>query len=96
MCVMHLTFNLEQACARLRCEIANGVGTPERHAEIAGYIVGVSLILARIAGSICLPDDKKKRVLNTFLTLMILRETLERAAHDYAVRRRPPLFPTAS
>ncbi len=93
---MHLTFNLEQACARLRCEIANGVGTPERHAEIAGYIVGVSLILARIAGSICLPDDKKKRVLNTFLTLMILRETLERAAHDYAVRRRPPLFPTAS
>ncbi len=93
---MHLTFNLEQAFARLRCEIANKACTPERQAEIASYIVGVSAVLARVVGGVSLPDDKKKRVLNTFLTLMILREMLERIANDQALRRRPPLFPTAS
>ncbi len=80
---MHLTFKMEQACAGLRCEIAGGAANPERQAEIANYIVGLSVYLARIAGSVCMPDDKKKRVLNTFLTLMILRETLERAPRPH-------------
>jgi len=88
LCVMHLTFEMEQACARLRCEIVQGKTTPERAAEISGYIVGLSIELARIASGVSLPDERKKRVLNTFLTLMILRETLERVMVGHTTRRR--------
>ncbi len=85
---MHLTFNMEQACARLRNEINQGTASPERRAEIGGYVVGLSIMLARVASSISLPDDRKKRVLNTFLTLMILRETLDRTTPARGVRAR--------
>ena len=88
LCVMHLTFNMEQACARLRNEINQGTASPERRAEIGGYVVGLSVMLARVASSISLPDDKKKRVLNTFLTLMILRETLDRTTLARVARAR--------
>jgi len=88
LCVMHLTFHMEQACARLRSEIVKGTTSPERAAEIAGYIVGLSVELARIASVVSLPDDRKKRVLNTFLTLMIVRETLDRVMLGRASRRR--------
>lgn len=88
LCVMHLTFNMEQACARLRNEISQGTASPERRAEIGGYVLGLSVMLARIASSITLPDDRKKRVLNTFLTLMILRETLDRTTPVRGVRAR--------
>ena len=85
---MHLTFNMEQACARLRNEINQGTPSPERRAEIGSYVVGLSIMLARVASSISLPDDRKKRVLNTFLTLMILRETLDRTTPARGVRAR--------
>ncbi|PYU34717.1 MAG: hypothetical protein DMG28_05015 [Acidobacteria bacterium] len=85
---MHLTFNMEQACARLRNEINQGTVSTERRAEIGGYVVGLSVMLARVASSISLPDDKKKRVLNTFLTLMILRETLDRTVPIRGTRAR--------
>ncbi len=87
-CVMHLTFNIEKVCSQLRCEISCGKVNPERQAEIAGYIAGLSVLLARITSSISLPDDRKKRVLSAFLTLMILRETLERAPLHARIRTR--------
>jgi hypothetical protein len=39
-------------------------------------------------GSSRLSDEIKKRVLTTFLTLMILRENLDRPADPYLPRRR--------
>jgi hypothetical protein len=88
LCVMHLTFQMEQVCARLRCELVQAKTSPERAEEIAGHVVGLSVLLARIASGVSLSDDRKKRVLNTFLTLMILRETLDRVAVGHVTRRR--------
>src|SRR3989442_4413637 len=51
LCVMHLTFNMEQACARLRNEINQGTASPERRAEIGGYVFCLIAILGRIASN---------------------------------------------
>jgi len=90
LCVSHFTFTVEKACAEMHRQIAmRGVST-ERQAEIVVYLGECSLMLARLTSSLSLSDQLKRRVLSTFLSLMNLRETLERADSVGASPMRAP------
>jgi hypothetical protein len=81
VCVLHLTLGIEVSCAEMRRETVLGHTPHERQVEIIHYIAERGELLARTATSgLHLPDELKARVLNTFLTLMNLRENLDRAA----------------
>ena len=81
LCVLHFILSVEQVCGEMRRETAMGRTSAARQAEIANYVAEAALRLAHIAtGSLRLSDDLKKRVLTTFLTLMNLRENLDRAS----------------
>jgi hypothetical protein len=81
ICVHHFTLSLEQSCAEMRRETALGNTPRERQREIMGFITEHGERLARVATSgLHMTDDLKARVLSTFLTLMNLRENLDRAA----------------
>jgi hypothetical protein len=81
LCVLHFTLSLEASCAEMRRETALGNSPRERQREIMGFITENGERLARVATSgLHLTDDLKARVLSTFLTLMNLRENLDRAA----------------
>ena len=72
-------------------------GSVERRAEMATYVSGCALLLARVGSNLCLSDDLKRRILCTFLSLMNLRENLERAPGGHVPELRvfaPGLFPT--
>jgi len=78
-------------------QVALRKATAERRAEMATYISECALLLARVTSNLCLSDDLKRRILCTFLSLMNLRENLERAPSGYASEIRVPatgLFPT--
>lgn len=88
LCVLHFISSVEQACAEMRRETAAGRASTERQTEIVNYLVECGAALARVTtGSLRLSDELKKRILSTFLTLMNLRENLDRAAS----RRGPEL-----
>jgi len=81
LCVLHFTLSVEQACAEMRRETALGKASHPRQVEIIQYISDHGELLARVATSgMHLADEIKARILNTFLTLMNLRENLDRAA----------------
>lgn len=81
VCVVHFILAVEQSCGDMRRETALGRTPRERQVEIMQYIAGRGELLARVATSgLNLPDETKARVLNAFLTLMNLRENLDRAA----------------
>jgi hypothetical protein len=81
LCVLHFTLLLEQGCAEMRRETALGNAARERQREIIGFIAENGEKLARVSTSgLHLTDDLKARILSTFLTLMNLRENLDRAA----------------
>src|SRR5450755_1239577 len=81
ICVLHFTLSLEAGCAAMRRETALGNAAHERTREIMIFITENGEILARVATSgLHLTDDLKARVLSTFLTLMNLRENLDRAS----------------
>jgi hypothetical protein len=81
LCILHFTLSLEASCAEMRRETALGNTPRERQREIMGFITDNGEKLARVATSgLHLTDDLKARVLSTFLTLMNLRENLDRAA----------------
>lgn len=81
LCILHFTLSLESSCAEMRRETALGNTPHDRHREIMGFITENGERLARVATSgLHLTDDLKARVLSTFLTLMNLRENLDRAA----------------
>ena len=87
LCVLHFTLAVEQACAEMRRETVLGKAPHARQVEIIHYIAEHGEILARVATSgLHLPDEMKARILSTFLTLMNLRENLDRAA-----LRQPPV-----
>lgn len=81
LCILHFTLSLEASCAEMRRETALGNTPIERQREIMGFITDNGEQLARVATcGLHLTDDLKARVLSTFLTLMNLRENLDRAA----------------
>jgi hypothetical protein len=87
-CVLHFTLAVEHLCAQMRRETVLGRAPQERQVEIIHYIAERGELLARTATSgLHLPDELKARVLNTFLTLMNLRENLDRAALRQPVGR---------
>ena len=81
LCLLHFTLRLEQMCAELRRETVMGNAGHERQVEIIRFISNQGELLARVAtGGLHMADELKARVLSTFLTLMNLRESLDRAA----------------
>jgi hypothetical protein len=88
LCILHFTLEIEQRCAEMRRETAMGRAARERQVEIISYVGGRGELLARTATSgLHLPDELKARILNTFLTLMNLRENLDRAALRHPIGR---------
>jgi hypothetical protein len=78
-------------------QIALRKATPERRAEMATYVRECALLLARVTSSLCLSDDLKRRILCSFVSLMNLRENLERDPSGPFPEIRvsaPGLFPT--
>jgi len=81
LCVLHYTLSLEASCSEMRRETALGNTPHERQREIMRFITESGERLARVATSgMPLTDDLKARILSTFLTLMNLRENLDRAS----------------
>jgi hypothetical protein len=80
LCVLHFTLALETSCSEMRRETALGNAPHERQREIMKFITEHGEVLARVATSgLHLTDDLKARILSTFLTLMNLRENLDRS-----------------
>jgi len=80
VCVLHFTLSIEASCAEMRRETALGNAPHERQREIMRFITESGERLARVATSgLHLTDDLKARILSTFLTLMNLRENLDRS-----------------
>jgi len=80
LCILHFTLSLEASCAEMRRETALGNASHERQREIMHFLTEHGERLARVATSgLHLTDDLKARILSTFLTLMNLRENLDRA-----------------
>src|ERR1035437_10826698 len=81
LCVLHFTLKIEKECAEMRRETVYGKTPHARQVEIIRYISEHGEMLARASTSgMHLADEMKARNLNTFLTLMNLRENLDRAA----------------
>ncbi|HSZ19871.1 MAG TPA: hypothetical protein VK770_08770 [Candidatus Acidoferrum sp.] len=81
LCVVHFTLKVENDCAQMRRETVYGKTPRGRQVEIIEYIAEHGEMLARASTSgLHLADEMKARILNTFLTLMNLRENLDRAA----------------
>src|SRR6202162_512092 len=81
LCVIHFTLKVENDGAQIRCETVYGKTPHGRQVEIINYIAEHGEMLARASTSgLHLADEMKARILNTFLTLMHLRENLDRAA----------------
>jgi hypothetical protein len=88
ICVHHYVLEVERVCAEMRRETVLGRAPHERQAEIITYIGQQGEILARAATSgLHLRDEMKARLLNTFLTLINLRENLDRAVLRQPVGR---------
>ena len=88
VCVQHYVLSVERACAEMRRETVLGRAPQERQVEIISYIGEQGERLARVATSgLHLPDELKARLLNTFLTLINLRENLDRAVLRQPVGR---------
>jgi hypothetical protein len=88
-CVPHFLLSAEKACSEMRREAATGESDAARRAELEAYVAASAMKLALIGtGSVRLSDEMKKRILTTFLTLMILRENLDRPVNPFLPRRR--------
>ena len=97
LCVYHFTWSVEEACAEMHRQVALRKATVERLAEMAAYVSECALLLARVSSNLCLSDDLKRRILCAFLSLMNLRENLERVPSGHAPEiplPAPGLFPS--
>lgn len=91
VCVSHYLSSAEQACSEMRREAATGESSAVRREELQSYVAAAAMKLALIGtGSARLTDEIKKRVLTTFLNLMILRENLDRPINPFLPRSRTP------
>ena len=85
VCLAHFLVRVDQACAEMRRETVMGKTSAERRAEIIAFIASHGDQLARVSTSgLRISDELKGHVLNTFLTLINLRENLDRAAQRAA------------
>src|SRR6202049_2581123 len=90
LCVLHFTLSLEAGCSEMRRGTGMGNTLQERQREIMLFITENGEKLARVATSgLHLTDDLKARILSTFLTLMNLRENLDRASMRSSYGRHP-------
>ncbi|HUJ39566.1 MAG TPA: hypothetical protein VLW54_03390 [Candidatus Acidoferrales bacterium] len=90
LCVHHYLVWLDGNCAAMRRETAAGA-TTERHDQIASFVREHGERLSHVAtGGYRLSDEVKARVLNEFLSLMNLRENLERSMERAAKARPAP------
>jgi hypothetical protein len=88
LCLVHFTLLVEKTCAEIRRETVYGKTPHGRQMEIVQYIADQGEMLTRAAtGGVVLADEMKARILNTLLTLMNLRENLDRAAMRQPVGR---------
>jgi hypothetical protein len=97
LCVFHFTWSVEEACAEMHRQVALRKATAERRAEMAAYVRECALLLACVTSNLCLSNDLKRRILCTFLSLMNLKENLERAPNGHTPGLRVPepgLLPT--
>jgi len=94
LCVLHFILSTEHDCARLRRETAMEKASAIRESEIANYLKTSAMKLSELAiGNAPLSDELKKRILTTFLTLMNLRESLDRSARRCVQELRAPTSP---
>jgi hypothetical protein len=96
LCVQHFLLGVEHDCAELRRETAQGRTSASRQSEITSYVRTTAMKLTEVAtGRMRLSDEYKKRILTTFLTLMNLQESLDRAANRAPAMRelRPVVVP---
>ena len=79
LCVLHFLLCTERACSEMRRETAAGGLFFARRGQIETYVATSAMKLACVGtGNLRVSDEMKRRVLTTFLTLMILRENLDR------------------
>lgn len=90
LCLSHFTLSVEQTCAEMHRRIATRDALAECHAEVRRYIGECVLLLARVTSNLSLSDELKKRILCTFLSLMNLRESLDRAETHHRPESRAP------
>jgi hypothetical protein len=79
MCVYHFTKSIERSCSEMRRETSRGGNsvTAQRQAQLARSLQAYAAMLASVSmGPQRLTDELKKRILTTFLTLMVERENL--------------------
>lgn len=89
LCVPHFLLAAESVCTAIHREATPGGPTATRRTEIEHYVATSAVKLARLGtGTVRLSDETKRRVLTTFLTLMILREKLDRDSNCIEPRRR--------
>jgi len=88
-CVHHFIVDIEDACSSMRREVSMERATVARRTEIDQYAKGTAAKLSAVAMGTRLSDDLKKRILNTFLTLMNLQESVERSVTRFP-QIRPP------
>jgi hypothetical protein len=91
LCVYHFTWSVEGACAEMHRQVALRLACPHHRVEMASYIAESGLLLARVTANLCLSDTLKRRVLCTFLSLMNLRDNLERVPGSFAPDLKTPL-----
>jgi hypothetical protein len=83
-CVSHFLSSVEKACAEI-LEAAAGESSSTRLAEFENYVASSAMKLVVVCtGSVRLSNEINKRVLNSFLTLMILRENLDHPATAFS------------
>ena len=88
VCVSHFLLAAESACTAIRRETIPCETDAPRRIEIKDYVTSSALKLARLGtGTVRLSDETKKRILTTFLTLMILHENLDRDSGSFRPRR---------
>ncbi len=79
-CLHHFIRHSERTCDALRRELVRGELTGERRAEIEQLLGSMGSKLAAVAtAGYPLADHAKSAILNTFLLLMNVRESLEKA-----------------
>jgi hypothetical protein len=91
LCVQHFTSSVAKACEEMHREIAMHAASPERQEQVATYIAECAQLMARVFSNLCVSDGQKKRILSTFLSLMNLRDSIDRAE-----RRSVPELPAGA